>query len=73
VFSHHLVLDTSGDWQKCWHEFFLPSLSVAAFIAECLKVRIETFPQTTSLLSDKEKKLIENYRGWLINEKAQPK
>lgn len=41
----------------------MPSLSVAAFIAEGLKAFVETFPQTEPLLVDSEQKQIENYRG----------
>ncbi len=73
AFSHGLVLDTSGDWQKCWQQFFLPSLSVTAFVAEGLTVFIEIFPQTASLLSEEERRLIENYRSWLRDENAQPR
>jgi hypothetical protein len=73
TFSHHLILHTGGDWQKCWAEFFMPTLSVAAFIAEGIKVFVETFPQTESLLTEKEKGLVENYRSWLRDERAQPK
>jgi len=52
TFSHHLILQTESDWQRSWPEFFMPTLSVAAFIAEALKVFVETFPQTESLLVD---------------------
>src|SRR5258707_1304603 len=72
-FSHSLILDTVGHWQESWPAFLMPSLSVAAFIAEALIVFIETFPQTESLLNDREQKLIENYRGWLRDKSAQPK
>jgi hypothetical protein len=72
-FSHHLILETNSDWQKSWPEFLLPSLSVAAFIGEGLKVFIETFPLTESLIVDAELKLIENYRPWLRDKRAQPK
>jgi hypothetical protein len=71
--SHKMIMETSGDWQKCWYAFFLPSLSVAAFIAEGLQVFVETFPQTASLLTDKEQQLIEYYRGWLRDKRTQPK
>jgi len=73
TFSHHLILQTESDWQKSWPEFFMPTLSVAAFIAEAIKVFVETFPQTELLLVDREQKLIENYRGWLRDKRAQPK
>jgi hypothetical protein len=72
-FSHHLILETNSDWQKSWPEFLMPSLSVAAFIAEGLKAFVETFPQTESLLVDREQKLVENYRAWLRDKRAQPK
>jgi hypothetical protein len=51
----------------------MPTLSAAAFIAEALKVFVETFPETKSLLIDREQTLIENYRGWLRDKRAQPK
>jgi hypothetical protein len=73
TFSHHLILETDSDWRKSWPEFFMPTLSVAAFIAEALKVFVETFPQTRSLLIDREQKLIENYRAWIRDKEAQPK
>jgi hypothetical protein len=73
AFSHHLLMDTSGDWQKSWPEFFLPSLSVAGFIAEALEAFTETFPETAQLLSDRERQLITNYRSWLTDKDAQPK
>jgi hypothetical protein len=72
-FSHHLILETESDWRKSWREFFMPTLSAAAFIAEALKVFVETFPETKSLLIDREQTLIENYRGWLRDKRAQPK
>jgi len=71
--SHSSIMDTTGDWHKSWREFFLASLSVATFLAEGLKTLIETFPDTASLLSDKEQRPIENYRGWLRDEMAEPK
>jgi hypothetical protein len=67
-----LIIETSSDWQKSWPEFFMPVLSVAAFIAEALKVFVETFPQTESLLIDREQKLID-YRGWLRDKRAEPR
>jgi hypothetical protein len=73
AFSHHLILDTSGDWQKSWREFFLPSLSVAAFIAEGLEALVETFPETAQLFSNRERQLVANYRGWLRDKDATPK
>jgi len=72
-FSHHLIRETNSDWQKSWPEFLMPSLSVAAFFAEGLKAFVEAFPQTESLLVDREHKLVENYRGWLRDRRAQPK
>lgn len=71
--SHKMIIETSGDWERSWPPFFLPSLSVAAFIAEGLETYIETFPETTQLLSDNEGQLIANYRGWLRDRKATPK
>jgi hypothetical protein len=73
TFSHHLILETNSDWQKSWSEFFMPTLSVAAFIAEAVKGFVETLPQTASIVTEKEQRLIENYRRWLRDERAQPK
>ena len=73
AFSHHLILDTSGNWQNSWREFFLPGLSVAGFIAEALEVFIETFPETAQFLSDRERQLMTNYRSWLTDKDAAPK
>ncbi len=73
TFSHHLILETNSDWQKSWPEFFMPTLSVAAFIAEALKGFVEILPQTASIVTEKEQRLIENYRRWLRDERAQPK
>ena len=67
--SHHSILETESDWR----DFFMPPLSVATFIAEALKVFVETFPETKSLLIDREQTVIENYRGWLRDKRAQPK
>ena len=72
-FSHSLVLETNSDWQKSWPEFFMPALSVTAFIAEALKVFVETFPKTEALLTKRDQRLIENYRGWLRDKRARPK
>jgi hypothetical protein len=71
--SHELIIETSSNWQKSWHQFFLPSLSVAAFVSEGLQAFVEAFPQTGSLLTDREQKLIQNYRAWLRDKNAQPK
>jgi hypothetical protein len=51
----------------------MPTLSVAAFIAEGLETFIETFPETAQLLSDRERQLIMNYRRWLRDKNATPK
>jgi hypothetical protein len=51
----------------------MPTLSVAAFIAEAVKGFVETLPQTASIVTEKEQRLIENYRRWLRDERAQPK
>jgi hypothetical protein len=73
AFSHSWILETNGDWQKCWPEFFMATLSVAALMAEGLETFTETFPETAQLLSDRERQLITNYRSWLRDKNAAPK
>jgi hypothetical protein len=73
TFSHHLILQTNSEWQKSWPEFFMPTLSVAAFVAEALNRFVKTVPQVVSVVTQKEQRLTENYRAWLRDKRAQPK
>jgi len=73
AFSHSLILETNGDWQKSWPEFFMATLSVAAVIAEGIETFIETFPESALLLSNRERRLITNYRNFLRDKNATPK
>jgi hypothetical protein len=72
TFSHSLILETRGGWEKSWEQFFMSVLSAAAFVAEALSVFLETFPKVRQLLSDREQTLISNYRDWIRNRRAQP-
>jgi hypothetical protein len=65
--SHHLIMETTADWQKSWQHFLTPALCVASFGAEAIEVFLERFPQTRQLLTSEEQAAVANLRTWLRN------
>ena len=63
--SHHLIMETGGEWEKSWQTFLHPSLYVANFAAETIEAFLETFTQTRQLLSRDEQAVVANFRSTL--------
>jgi hypothetical protein len=59
------LMNQSLKLPKSWRSFLTPALYAANFAAEAIEASLETFPNTRRLLSEPERTLVANYRGWL--------
>lgn len=57
-----MIMETRAQWEESWPCFFLPTIHVAYFSAEILQAFIDTSPQIEQLLTEREGRLITNYR-----------